>query len=440
MSDEQQVPDFKVLINGSPLPEGLAPHLLRIEVQQSLRLIDMAVLTLSNPEGLIADSSELDQGNELEVKGGYLGAVTSLFKGEIVSLEPDFPTSGNPTVVVRAYDKLARLRRGRQQRTFLNQSVADVVRALANEEGLTPDVEDTGGPVPWLLQTNQSNIDYIHELGRIHGYEVTLTEGATKLRFKKPEHSGGSDITLEWGEELKAFYPRASVNNTTSKVVVRCWDPGSKQAIIENSEAPLAAMGSTTVVADKAKSAFGEAKLQVSLRLATDPNEAKALANAIHQERALDAVQGHGNCMGNPALVPGKVIELLGCGKLWSGRYYVVGATHLLDPNAGYVTEFRVKRTGLGYQVESRPIDPPPPEQAEEEEQTETFVELKVVSDGADYAGTPYKITLPDGSVQQGELDETGVVRVEGIRDSGDVKVELEVKPGQVVPEPPEGS
>lgn len=347
-SDEKQVPDFKVKINGSPLSSDLQPHLLKVEVQQSLTLIDMAVLRFSNPHGLIADASEFAMGNEVEVQAGFIGSVVTVFKGEIVSLEPEFPTSGSPTVIVRAYDKLHRLRRGKKQRTFLNQKVSDVVSSLINEEGLTPDVEDTGSQHEWLVQNNQSNIDYIHELGRAHGYEVALVENGAKLRFKKPQHSGGTAVTIKWGEELKAFYPRASLNNVVTQVVVRCWDMKNKEAVIEQSAALSSSMGAGTVATSQAESKFGASQLQVSLRQATSPEEAKALATAIYEDRALDAVNGYGNCIGNTDIVPGKVIEIEGCGAIWSGQYYVVGTTHLLDPNAGYVTEFRVKRTGVG--------------------------------------------------------------------------------------------
>jgi phage protein D len=360
MASDPQVPDFKIKIDGSPLKQGLLDQLVSVEVVQSVRLIDMAVLRFSNPAGVIGDDSVFASGKSLIIEAGYVGQVQEVFKGEIVSLEPEFPTSGNPTVCVRGYDKLHRFRRGRHQRTFLSQKISGVVSQLASEEGLSPDVEDTGDTHDWLMQNNQSNVDYIHELARIHGYEVDVIDG-TKLRFAKPKTSLGKIITISWGEDLKGFYVNSNLNNVQTDVVVRCWDMKEKKAIIEKNGPLTGELGCKIVATKEAKKAFGEGKLQVSMRMAETPAEAKAMATAIFNERALDATQGRGTCLGNTKVIPGKVIEVVGCGSMWSGEYYVVGATHILHPSAGYTTEFRVKRTGIGYDAPSTPVDPIPP-------------------------------------------------------------------------------
>ncbi|MGE0707930.1 MAG: phage late control D family protein [Planctomycetota bacterium] len=378
MANDPQVPDFKVELNGSPLANDLLQQLLSIEVQQSARLIDMAILRFSNPHGLVADAAVFAPGKAVKVQAGYVGAVEPVFDGEVVSLEPEFPISGNPTVVVRAYDKLHRFRRGSFQRTFLSQKVSDVVKSLASEEGLSPEVDDTGDKHDWLLQNNVSNVDYIHELGRAHGYEVRVVDG-TKLQFKKPSSSAGKELTVTWGEDLKSFYVKSSVTNVQTDVVVRCWNMKDKKAIIEKNEALKAKLGAKEIATDAAKKAFGEGKLQVSIRMASTPAEAKAMASAIFNERALDAVQGRGTCLGNTKLKPGQVIELVGMGKMWSGQYYVTAATHILHPSAGYTTEFRVARTGTGYDAPNTPVDPTPPaaETGETQESDSMSVRVK---------------------------------------------------------------
>ena len=62
------------------------------------------------------------------------------------------------------------------------------------------------------------------------------------------------------------------------------------------------------------ESAFKKSPLQVSVRPCTVAGEAKALADAVYQKRALESVQGRATALGDTALIPGKPIELEGLG------------------------------------------------------------------------------------------------------------------------------
>ncbi len=358
MSEERVVPDFRVKVNGQPLPATLANMIRSIEVQQSLHLVDQAIVELENPDGVVADAAQFAKGAEVEIEVGWVGALAWAFKGDIISLEPDFPVGGNPTVRVRAYDRLHRYRRGRKQRTFLNQKVSDVVSSLAREEGLQADVEATTGTHEYLLQNNQTNIDFIHELARRHGYEVDVVDGR-KLLFKKPRTAQGKAHTLAWFKELKSFYVRKSLANVPTEVTARYWDMKQKEAVIETQKDLHGSLEPKDPAPTEAKKAFGDAKLQVSLRPGTMPDEAKALAWGLFNEHALDAVKGRGTCVGDTAIKPGIVLELTGLGKTWSGLYYVTQATHLRYGSAGYVTEFEVRRNGTGYDVPAQQVNPP---------------------------------------------------------------------------------
>ena len=93
---ERVVPDFRVYLNGSPLPDDLAVCLQWVEVQQSIEKIDMATVSFENPSGVIGDRSELDYGNELKVEGGWVGDIKEIFLGEIISIEPSFTEGSTP--------------------------------------------------------------------------------------------------------------------------------------------------------------------------------------------------------------------------------------------------------------------------------------------------------------------------------------------------------
>lgn len=342
---ERVVPDFRVYLNGSPLADDIAVCLQWVEVQQSIEKIDMATVSFENPSGVIGDKSELDYGNELKVEAGWVGEVVEVFKGEIISIEPEFSEGATPTVIVRAFDKLHKFRREPKSRTFLNQKVSDVISSLASEAGLSADVEDTQEKFSYLVQNNQSNIDYVQELARRVGMEVSVSEG-TKLRVKKPSQGDASALTLTWGVDLISFYVRKSLANVPSEVSTRYWDPLKKESVVEKAAKVEGALGPSTLAHEEAKKAFGDAKVQLSDRPCPSPAVAGALAAAALNKAALDAVKGRGTTIGTTTLKPGVVLTLEGLSDVWSGDYYVVGAVHLLDRTAGYTTGFEVQRTG----------------------------------------------------------------------------------------------
>ncbi|MBX3471576.1 MAG: phage late control D family protein [Planctomycetes bacterium] len=341
-SAELESPDREVSIDGQPLSAVMNSALTCIEVQQSLSVVDMAVLTFDNPGGKICDAPALACGREVEVKLGYVGQLVSLFKGDIVAVEPVFPIEGNPFVIVRAYDRKHRLRRGRKQRTFLNQKVSDIVTSIASEVGLTPQVEDTEVQHPYIVQNNQSNVDFLHELARRYHVEVRVLSTENKLVLKKPQTTAGASKTLKWGKDLKSFYVRKSVANLPTEVEARTWDVTQKAMTASKADAVHGALGSSIV--DAAREAFGAAKRLIAVRPTVEPREAAAMAASILNEEAMNACKGHGTTVGDAALVPGEVIELEGLGAMWSGKYYVTGATHVLHHVSGYATRFEVKR------------------------------------------------------------------------------------------------
>ena len=49
-------------------------------------------------------------------------------------------------------------------------------------------------------------------------------------------------------------------------------------------------------------------------------------------------------------------------------------------------------------------------------------IELKL-EDGKPVAGEPYQVTLPDGSVASGTLDDKGLARIDGLPDAGECQV-----------------
>lgn len=419
---DRAVPDYRVKVNGAPLSKALLNNLYSIEIHQTLSMASMAILTFDNPHAVVSDATEVNCGTELELEIGWLGQLVPGFKGEIVGIDPVFPLGASPTCTVRAYDRMHRMRRGRQQRTFTEQKVTDIVNKIASEEGLTPEVEDTQVVAKYILQNNQSNVEFLKELARRYHCEVMVDGPNKKLVLRKPKSDQGEAATVKWGHDLKSFYVKASVANMPTQVSTSTWDVTQKKAVLSTAQATHGSLDTSPGIIDMAKK-FGDAKKHIINRPTADSREAKAIAESTLNEAGMDGVQGRGTCVGNTDLAPGTVLLIEGLGKSWTGKYYITAVTHLFHRTSGFSTEFEVQRNGIGNTPIQQVVDPPtpPPEERPEEEEAPPDPSL-------------------DTKVKHGEgPSDGGTATPDQPEEEEPEEVEEESAPPEEAPEAPEG-
>jgi hypothetical protein len=65
-------------------------------------------------------------------------------------------------------------------------------------------------------------------------------------------------------------------------------------------------------------------------------------------EKELDLNEHQAEILGDPTLIVGKVITIIGVGKRYSGNYYIFHCNHEISPEKGYVCYLKLYRTGTG--------------------------------------------------------------------------------------------
>ena len=328
-----------IKIGGQEIATEMADCVLDLMVDTSLHMPDMCALHLHSTELKWVDDTSLAIGKEIEVLVGE----SVLFKGEITALEPEFEDTGRATLGIRAYDKSHRLHLGRQIRTFQSQKDSDIVRTLAGEAGLSAEVDPTTTTHDYVLQNNQSNMEFLLARAERSGYQVYCAEG--KLYFKKGDWIRGTGPELTWGDTLHSFRLRHSTAHQAKTAVAQSWDANSKEKIesVVVQPSSLNQGGMTKTGGDTAHAAFGEAKEIVVDQVLATVDEAKALAAGLANDLARDFVQAEGACMGNPTVKAGYKITIKEVGDRFSGSYYVSTATHIFQSSGGtYETRFTV--------------------------------------------------------------------------------------------------
>jgi len=344
-------PRMSIKINGQLVPD-LDRDILEIVVEDSLYLPDMFLFRLIDYERQWIDSKLLAIGNKVElvflaptlqVKASTDLEGETLIIGEITSLEAEFAQGVAPVMGVRGYDLSYRLHQGKQTRSFLKMTDSEVAQKIAGEMGLKAEVDPTKPIHEYIAQNNQTNMALLRELARRNGYQLYVEDQTLYFKQGNLKQEGVTTEEppkLEWGVNLAEFYPRITGVHQVKEVIVRGWDPMSKQEVVgqvSKSDSYPEIQGRDLL----GKIYGGTEKLIVSRPVKTQ-EEAQALAQAIHDEMSGDFIQAEGQSDGDPRIQSGKLVEVSGLGERFSGKYFVTVSVHRYDLANGYKTSFTI--------------------------------------------------------------------------------------------------
>jgi phage protein D/phage baseplate assembly protein gpV len=341
------VSQISIKLDGTAVQHNILTLLAEAEVDQHAYLPGMFTLSFFDSDLALLDQGPFDLTKKVTIAmEDEAGHSFVLIEGEITALEPIFREGMVAELVVRGYDKSHRLFRETKSQAFLNKKDSDLANEIARAADLRPEVEATSIVYDHIFQDNQSDLSFLTQRAWRIGYECYVSEG--KLYFRKPpaEESG---VTLEWGRDMISFRPRMTLAEQVNEVVVRGWDPRNKAAIVGRAES-----GKLYPKIKEPKDgaawaqAFGRGKTVIVNQPVVSQAEADALAAARLNELSGAFIEAEGEAYRRPDIKAGRMLELKGLGKRFSGKYLVTSATHTYTP-AGLKTVFTVRgaRTGL---------------------------------------------------------------------------------------------
>jgi phage protein D len=338
-------PQPEVLVSYSRLGAAAQAALRSVTVVTELGFPAMFALELVNRDlmpGEVpwADQTLFDLGTAVEVG---IPNGKALIRGEVTGLEPEF-TQSRQTVVVRGYDPLHRLLRGQKTRTFAQVKDSDIAIQIAREASLHIKTEDTRIQHDYVLQHNQSDLEFLQQRASRIGYGLAIA-GEKTLHFRPAPTLAMAPTRLSFPEQLRQFSPRLSSLGQVSRVEVRGWDVTRKEPIVGHSTSINRSDALGTTAGDQATQRnFGRAfQVRIDQPIA-DVEAAQQMAQGQFRQMALGYITGEGQCRGDPGVQAGQQVEIVGVGRRFSGQYYVTAAVHTFGPHRDYTTEFYVER------------------------------------------------------------------------------------------------
>jgi phage protein D len=344
-------PNVEILLSGKAVDGS---DFLAYTVERDMFQPDMAQIVLSNQGDLYTTS--VNTGDEVEVKVG--DAQTSIFKGEVLGIEPIYKGGEKSRVTIRAVNKLHRLTRGRRSITFTDKTDKAILQQLLGDSGLSLEWKhDKSITYKHVYQHNQTDIEFLRTRAARLGMHVWCVD--TTVHVKQPDLQSGPMKTLQIDESqaegaVREFRPRLNSAHIVKKVTVKGWNPEKKELITGEATVKNSPLGGEHVAA-------GAGKLAAEETFTVDhpiwsKEEADALAQARMQDTALTYITGEAVCTGDPAFDLGRIVNIVAnadpesasSSDPFNGKYYIMGVTHQhiasKVKDGGYLTTLRLAR------------------------------------------------------------------------------------------------
>jgi phage protein D len=362
------VPAFEVKIKGRSLDRDVLRDVIQVSYTDSLGQMDSCELTINNWDAeartfKYSDSDIFDPGGQIELYMGYYdrGGLTLMLRGTIVSLSPDFPAGGQPTLQVRALNQLYRLHFKQVTEPFRDKTDSQIAQAILskiNQEqpGLGLELETRPAnqqietPHEYILINNDYPIIFLMERARRNGYDIYIEDVdqngriVSKLHFHPPEGGPPATYKLEYGRTLISFKPTLKTAKQVSKVTVRGWDVRQAEAFqvsVTRDDLPTRGLPRQEDM-QAVDSALSGSEIVIADQPVTSRQEAEQLARDHLQRLANDLVTGSGSTVGLPELRAGRPVYICGLGKRYSGRFVINTTTHSIS-DGGYTTTFEAR-------------------------------------------------------------------------------------------------
>jgi phage protein D len=343
---EAASPNVDILLDGKEVPDG---HLLSYVVDRDMYQPDMAAILLANQSDIYSTQKV---GATVEIK---VGSGTSIYKGEIVGLEPIYKGGDKSKILIRAMNQFHRLLRKRKSVTFTEKSDQQILSQVVGDAGLTLEWKhETSITYKHVYQHNQTDMEFLRTRAARMGCHVWCVDKT--VHVKQPELQGSEIATLNVDESsptasLRTFAPRLNSTAVVNKVTVKGWNPETKELITGDASVSGSKLGSQTSVAGSGS--LGNEETFMVDHPIWDAAEAKALAKARLQEASLSYITGTAETAGSGIFDLGKLVKIVanakGSDDPFNGKYYIMGVSHRHNnshakDDSAYVTVLRLAR------------------------------------------------------------------------------------------------
>jgi phage protein D len=342
---EAASPDVDIFLDGEEVPDG---HLLSYTADIDMFQPNIASILLANQSDLYS-GTKVGATVEIKVKEG------TIYKGEIVGLEPVYKGGDKSKIMIRAMNQLHRLLRKRKSMTFTDKTDEQILKQVVGSAGLALEWKHEDSiTYKHVYQHNQTDMEFLRTRAARMGCHVWCEDKTVFV--KQPELQGAEIATLSVDKsdaesQLRSFTPRLNSTGILKKVTVKGWNAETKELVTGDASVSGSKLGSQTGSAGSGD--LGSEESFMVDHPITDAKEAKALAKAKLQDASLSYITGMAEVAGSGKFKVGKLVKInaneRGSDDPFNGLYYIMGVSHRHNnshakDDSAYVTVLRLAR------------------------------------------------------------------------------------------------
>lgn len=370
------VPEATLELDGRAAPRAVQAAVMSVEVTTGIEGVDQAQLILANDRLQWLDDALFRVGRAMAIDLGFRdGGQERVFTGEIVAKAVDLGSEGN-RLTVTAQDRRHNMADGTKSRwvgvpipSVGNFPVPDPVTAslVTMENFMLPLIDPVGAAIAVILggldmaavltdpgaaqkmirkQADESDLDFLKRIAKENAWDMIVEHGEVDghvLRFQSSADVTSPIASFEWGKDMLAFQSRTTKVGQLDAVSIAVWVPDIKTTFtvelgwdwdrfaltlnVYPGALPLGVGGRGRLKIDEPASPFSAGRKLVS----------ELIPRLNRRTTASAKVPGH------PGLKAGRVVEVVGAGREFGGRYRIAEASHRLN-SSGFVTELSLRK------------------------------------------------------------------------------------------------
>ncbi|MFT7222866.1 MAG: phage protein D/phage baseplate assembly protein gpV, partial [Cellvibrionaceae bacterium] len=332
MKQTAQLPAIYVQINGRNLSQSAVASIDRIIVTQ----------TLCQPSHceLLFVQQNLSPLAKVRLGDSIIVAVNTesnrLFEGDITACEHRYASDGNQRLIIRAYDVLHRLRKRQETRQFANTNLRALVAEVASAVGINVTLQGSNIDIAQSYQWQQSDLAVITENCQRYGYYFSLwgkTLQVFPLSGIKPERGNNQ---LKWMQNLLDAHVELNTEPACRTVNVFGWNPHRAEPIASKASANA---GPAISANTHPKQVGVSGDRIITAQAVNSSSEAKAIGQAMIDQRRMGEAIFQGITEGDAQLRPGTQVNVEGLQDDLNGRYVLSCVNHSFDREHGYLCD-----------------------------------------------------------------------------------------------------
>ncbi|EJL89764.1 Rhs element Vgr protein [Herbaspirillum sp. CF444] len=363
MADSPQLNTSQVLkltirSGGTAVPDTL--RVISVEISKAVNRISSARIAILDGDMPHDDfpASNLEAfapGKELVISAGYGSQEEQIFDGIIVRHGIKIGGKNEARLVLECKHAAVSLTIGRNNANYVDLKDSEIISQLISPCGASAKVTATTTKHKEIVQYYSSDWDFLVARAEANGMLVIPDDGSVLV--DAPQTDKAAVLKVTYGVDLMSFQADIDARTQLQSVKGAAWDPAT-QTVVEQTASPLDLYKQGNLDAATLAKVAGPSSYRLQTTVSLESDEIKAWASARQMKAALARIRGKMKFQGSAKAKPGKMIELVGVGKRFSGSVFVSAVNHEIV-NGNWITEVEFGMAPEWFSEQNNGIDAP---------------------------------------------------------------------------------